>query len=132
MAIKTPTTDLYEATLQAGFRAINKKFFRSQLPSPVFTFVRKARMRGYLASARWTDGKTLVAELALNPAEISGEPPVDTLATLAHEACHLWQVYRNEMPRNGYHDKAWGKEMRRIGLIPSNTARRAGKRRASK
>ena len=124
----TPTSKLYKDALERGFSAINRAFFKNELPEPVFVFSRQKGMRGSLVTNRWVDGsENLVHEIALNPDSISGEPEIDTLSTLLHEACHLFQAHTGQLPSPGYHNRGWAKIMMSVGLIPSASGKPGGK-----
>ncbi len=57
----------------------------------------------------------------------------DTLSTLVHEMCHVWQHHTPAKKcRGGYHDRVWGAKMEEIGLMPSNTGLPGGKKQANK
>ena len=57
------------------------------------------------------------------------ERVIETLSTLAHEMCHVWEYhYGDKKSRRTYHNREWGEKMESIGLMPSNTGLPGGKK----
>jgi len=57
------------------------------------------------------------------------------LQTVVHEQCHLWQYINStpgNRPRAGYHNEQWANQMESIGLMPSHTGAKGGKRTGQK
>ncbi len=52
---------------------------------------------------------------------------MQTLSTLVHEMCHLWQQHFGEPGRGRYHNKQWAAKMREVGLLPTDTGLPGGK-----
>lgn len=48
--------------------------------------------------------------------------------TLVHEMCHLWQSEFGNPSRTGYHNKEWALKMESIGLMPSSTGIKGGRK----
>ncbi len=63
----------------------------------------------------------------MNPAFFAVVPVMGTLSTIAHEMAHLWQQHFGDPGRRGYHNKEWGRKMKEIGLMPSNTGKPGGR-----
>ncbi|HIE17406.1 MAG TPA: hypothetical protein EYP71_04350, partial [Dehalococcoidia bacterium] len=74
-----------------------------------------------------SDGDVVVDEIALNPTHFKERTMAQTLSTLVHEMCHLWQHHFGKPPRGNYHNKQWATKMLSCGLIPSDTGREGGK-----
>ena len=125
----TPVTQIYGA-LDNAFQHFNTELFAQELPLAVITLQRRdARTMGYFSAARFQsrqNNSTTTDEIALNP-QYFGRPLQDTLSTLVHEMCHLWQEHFDHASRSGYHNKLWAAKMRQIGLQPSHTGKPGGK-----
>lgn len=114
--------------LQYAYDFFNKNLFNNELPNLLITLQRGRYTFGYFSPERFT-GKSNVSELALNPDYFGERSLADTLSTLAHEMCHVWQHYANvKKPRACYHDKIWANKMEAIGLMPSHTGLAGGRR----
>lgn len=114
--------------LQQAFDFFNEHLFNNELPNLLITLQRGRYTYGYFSPDRFT-GKSIISELALNPDYFGERSLSDTLSTLAHEMCHVWQFYAPvKNCRGGYHDRIWGKKMESIGLMPSNTGREGGRK----
>lgn len=127
-----PTPRQY-AAFQAAFDYFNGELFAGTLPHVVLTFSRASRTLGFFVNGIWfgkkTDGnKEMRCEIALNPDYIGQRYYKDTMATLVHEMCHLWQEVDGTAPRRCYHNKDFSKKMESVGLITSNTGKEGGKR----
>jgi predicted SprT family Zn-dependent metalloprotease len=64
----------------------------------------------------------------MNPDLFLARTDRDTLSTLAHEMCHVWQYGHGEPGRGRYHNAAWADRMEAVGLMPSDTGAPGGKR----
>lgn len=143
---KSPTiTSEQYSTLDEAYKYFNKALFNNELPDCMLLLHRKGKNNlGYFHPERFVQREEVakfeakkikkqdvhyVDELSLNPDNFIGYSDTAILSTLAHEMVHVWQ-YRctDKYPRNGYHDKVWGKKMEEIGLMPSNTGKEGGKR----
>lgn len=114
--------------LQQAYDFFNVQLFNRELPDLIITLQRGKRTYGYFAPERFS-GESNLSELAMNPDYFGQRSLVDTLSTLVHEMCHVWQHYiSTKKSRGGYHDKIWGNKMESIGLIPSNTGHPNGKK----
>ena len=114
--------------LQQAYEFFNKNLFNNELPNQLITFQRGKYTYGYFSPDRFT-GKSTVSELALNPDYFGERSLADTLSTLAHEMCHVWQHYAPvKKCRGGYHDTIWANKMISIGLMPSNTGLQGGRK----
>ena len=116
-------------TLQTAYDFFNGKLFGGKLPQVLITLQRKTGARGYFSPQRFSgrgfDGTA--HELALNPDYFAGRTDEEILSTLVHEMAHVWQQEFGKPARGGYHNTEWGKEMKRIGLHPSDTGQPNGK-----
>lgn len=114
--------------LQQAYDFFNENLFNNELPNLLITLQRGKYTFGYFSPERFT-GKSTISELALNPDYFGERSLADTLSTLAHEMCHVWQHYVSiRKCRKGYHDRVWGQKMESIGLMPSNTGLQGGKK----
>lgn len=127
--------------LQRAFDHFNVRLFAGELPQVLITLHRHKKAAGYF----WADQFTLsrpedkpegpfedriVHEIALNPeCFLASIPSKRTLSTLGHEMAHLWQEeFGRKKPRKAYHNKEWAGKMEEIGLMPSSTGEKGGKR----
>ena len=113
---------LYEA-----FSVFNAEFFNKELPDVFITLQRKAGAYGYFSSKKFSNGKKDLDEIAMNP-DFFFYGDRETLQTLAHEMCHMWQFHCGKPSIKTYHNKEWADKMESIGLMPSNTGKEGGKR----
>lgn len=127
-AIVKPTQSTAKS-LQAAFDHFNRTLFGSTLPQCMVTLRTFGKARGYFSPDRFVNltEVSTVHEIALDPRQFVDRSEVETLSTLVHEMCHLWQAAHGSMSRAGYHNAEWGTEMKRIGLHPSDTAAPGGK-----
>lgn len=123
-----PTTQVHQA-LQFAYDFFNRHLFQNQLPFCLISLQRKAKTQGYFSFRRFiAEDGTYTDEIALNPEFFGVLPILDTLSTLVHEMCHLWQQHFGRPGRRGYHNKEWADKMESIGLMPSDTHKPGGKR----
>jgi predicted SprT family Zn-dependent metalloprotease len=124
-----PTAE-YDAFDQA-FDFFNSELFGGHLPLCMITLNRKGRYGGYFSPERFgsrlADGER-TDEIALNSDYFEGKDDKWILSVLVHEMAHLWQQHFGTSSRGGYHNKEWGAQMDRLGLIPSSTGEPGGKR----
>lgn len=124
---KKPTIQAYHE-LQQAYDFFNEHLFNKELPDLLITLQRGRNTFGYFAPDRFS-GVSKTSELAMNPDYFGGRSLADTLSTLAHEMCHVWQYHTPvKKCRGGYHDRIWGAKMEEIGLMPSNTGMVGGKK----
>lgn len=126
--LSSPTGQIHQA-LQFAYDFFNTNLFQGQLPPCLISLQRKAKTQGYFSFRRFIaeDGH-YTDEIALNPEFFGVLPVLDTLSTLVHEMCHLWQQHFGKPGRRGYHNKEWADKMESIGLMPSDTHKPGGKR----
>lgn len=120
---------LYES-FRTAYDFFNQRLWAGQLPPVIPTLNRKSPNNfGYFAPKRFSKkrGAGEMDELCINPDQLLGRDDVDVLSTLVHEMCHVWQEHFGEPTRNGYHNREWGREMKRVGLFPSNTGAPGGR-----
>ncbi|MAC16666.1 MAG: sprT domain-containing protein [Alcanivorax sp.] len=128
--MKTPTDEMY-GTIARLFDRFNQELFGGQLPIPMLTLQRKTQTMGYFHHDRFVGHDSTADELALNP-EYFGLGDQETLQTLVHEMCHIWQHHFGNPGRTAYHNVEWGNKMESIGLMPSSTGKPGGKRTGQK
>jgi hypothetical protein len=95
-APSTPTRQAYHE-LQWAYDHFNRALFAGALPACMITLQREKATFGYFSSKRFahSDGQ-ITDEIALNPAYFAVVPLVETLQTLVHEMCHLWQDHHGK------------------------------------
>ena len=123
-------TETLCAELQKLFDTFNYDLFARELPDCMLTVDTAYQAAyGFFRPDAFTraDG-TVIDQIALNPTYILSRPMCEVAGTVAHEMAHLW-VHRCAGKRitSGYHCAVWGRKMRAIGLMPSNTGRPGGK-----
>lgn len=124
----TPTAVVYEE-LQQAFDHFNAALFDAQLRACLITLQRQNRTAGYFSLERFVNAHgEMTDEIALNPSYFGIRPIRDSLSTLVHEMCHLWQYQHGKPGRRAYHNKEWAEKMEEIGLMPSHTGEPGGKR----
>jgi predicted SprT family Zn-dependent metalloprotease len=124
--MNTPTQAVY-MELQQAYDHLNAMLFDAKLPACLITLQREKHTYGYFSSKRFASiaGST-TDEIALNPAYFGVTPVLETLQTLAHEMCHLWQAHFGTPGRGRYHNAQWASKMESIGLMPSSTGQPGG------
>lgn len=127
-----PTRQTYDELLRA-FDFFNDRLFAvipgERLPPCVITLQREKATCGYFSLERFGNKVGEVThEIALNPSLFAINPLTETMATLVHEMCHLWQHEFGSPGRGRYHNQQWADKMEAIGLMPSDTGRPGGKR----
>lgn len=124
----TPTEQTY-AELQQAYRHFNQRLFADELPGCLITLQREKRTCGYFSAKRFAslDGQ-LTDEIALNPSFFAVVPLAETMQTLVHEMCHLWQHHFGKPGRGRYHNEEWADKMESVGLMPSSTGKPGGRR----
>jgi len=127
-----PTVEVYQA-LQQAYQHFNENLFDGQLPNCLISLQRTKKSRGYYSPQRFAKGDKTVGEiqysdeLALNPEYFGVRTIEQTLSTLVHEMCHVWQGHVGTPCRLSYHDREWSKKMLSVGLQPSDTGQPGGK-----
>jgi predicted SprT family Zn-dependent metalloprotease len=128
----TPTEQTYNE-LQRAYDYFNAHLFSDDLPPCLITLQRQPRTRGYFSPGRFINGSgSETDEIAMNPQFFVINTIEESLSTLAHEMVHLQQHHAGTSGRRGYHNKAWADKMESIGLIPSTTGQKGGKRTGEK
>lgn len=124
-----PTAINY-GVFQDAYDFFNKELFGGRLPSSLITLQRKSKARGFFAARRFggRDGVGTIDEIALNPKTFIGRSGAEIFSTLVHEMTHLEQEHFGTPPSTAYHNKEWADMMEAVGLIPSHTGLRGGKR----
>ena len=121
-------------TLDTAYTFYKKALFENNLPDCMIILNRKGKNNlGYFHPDRFIERsdskkKSKASELSLNPDNFLGRSDIQILSTLVHEMVHVWQYVNECLPKNGYHDKSFGKKMEEIGLMASNTGKPGGKK----
>jgi hypothetical protein len=125
--IEDPTRSQFEA-YGAAYDHFNRELFGGELPRCMLNFSRwSRRVVGFFAPGRWERPGERTHEISLNPESLY-RPVEDTMSTLVHEMCHLWQQEFGRPSRTGYHNAEWAAKMEAVGLKPSHTGRPGGQR----
>ncbi len=114
--------------LVVAFNYYNTELFGDSLPDTIITLNRVNKSYGYFVNEIWTNSEEeKISEIALNPSEFKNRTIEETLSTLVHEMCHLWQYVHGTPSRSGYHNKEFAEMMESIGLQVSSTGMVGGK-----
>lgn len=128
MINNSPTKQTY-SELQHAYDYWNSHLFNNSLPSCLITLQREKKTQGYFCYNRFiNDSGDYTDEIALNPSYFASHGLRETMQTLVHEMCHLWQYHQGTPGRRGYHNKEWADKMESIGLMPSSTGLPGGSR----
>jgi hypothetical protein len=117
-------------TFTEAFDWFNRALFGSTLPDRLITLQRKTGTGGYFSSKRFEkrDGRAETDEIALNPATFKHASDEWILSVLVHEMTRCWQSHYGRPTRNGYHNRESADKMEALGLMPSSSGQRGGKR----
>lgn len=122
-----PTPEAY-TELERAYDHFNRHLFEGRLPPCILTLQRKHHTYGYFAPKAFLHrGGQTTDEIAMNP-EHFHKPIVETLQTLVHEMCHLWQSHFGNPGRARFHNREFASKMESIGLMPSRTGRPGGRK----
>jgi hypothetical protein len=124
----TPTLTTY-TEWQTAYDFFNKELFNGQLPECVITLDSKnKRTLGYFVPNRYeNESREIKDGLAMNPSHFRRRSLIETLSTLVHEMVHVWEYHLGKgKSLRTYHSKKWGAQMKRVGLMPSNTGKPGG------
>jgi predicted SprT family Zn-dependent metalloprotease len=126
-----PTRSTYDG-LNAAYAFFNRELFGGKLPACLLTMQRHRGAYGYFSGNRFAsldNAKEIVDEIALNPVNFARRTPTEILSTLVHEMVHLWHHRdpHGNPGRRGYHNKEWAKQMKVVGLLPTDTGLPGGK-----
>lgn len=122
-----PTDEAYQQ-LQKAYDFYNEHLFDGVLPQCLITLHRHPRSMAYFSPARFSSKSGVKTdEIAMNIAYFAICTIEDTLSTLGHEQCHLWQYHFGTPGKKGYHNKEWAEKMVEIGLTPTSTGLPGGK-----
>lgn len=131
--VKNDTKELYD-TLYAAYDFFNAELFDGKLPPVVLVLHRKRNAHGYFWPQQWANPRqrgrktpsNTTPEIALNP-ETMARKPEEVLSTLVHEMVHHEQHAFGKPGKNG-HNTEWAEWMDRVGLEPTSTGKKGGKR----
>lgn len=115
-----------------AYKFFNEKLFGNNLPEVLITLNRKKKARGYFHFENIVsrdDPNKLISEIALNPDTFVDRDDMSLISTEVHEMVHVWQFYLGNIPeKRNFHDNEWGEMMEKIGLMPSSTGEKGGRR----
>ena len=128
MGAVNPTKRVYDG-LNTAYDVFNAQLFAAQLPRCLITMQRQSKAFGFFAGNRFKElaGPEQADEIALNPEHFAARSTKETLSTLVHEMVHLWQHHFGEPGRGPYHNRQWARQMKQLGLQPSDTGSAGGK-----
>ncbi len=102
------------------FRAINKEYFNNELEIPTITIQSTVGAYGHVSVQKvWHNGTTATHELNLS-ADYLNRPIENTVATLIHEASHLYALQngiKDTSNRGVYHNKNFKKIAEDMGHL---------------
>jgi predicted SprT family Zn-dependent metalloprotease len=128
--MNAPTISVY-SEWQTAYDYFNDRLFSGDLPDCIINLDSKhPRARGYFSSDRFVNASGEVKDLlGMNPQHFLSRSLIETLSTLVHEMCHVWQYhYGDKKGQRTYHNREWGDKMESLGLMPSNTGEPGGKK----
>jgi predicted SprT family Zn-dependent metalloprotease len=134
--METKYMDIYEKptiencnVLQEAFDYFNNELFDSKLPECMIIMENSRKRKGghFCPNQFQNNTGKVIDELFLNSLYFRENDDIYTLSILVHEMCHLWKEHFGlTKGTRRYHDKEWGEEMRRVGLMPSDTGEEGG------
>lgn len=125
---KEPTKEVYKE-YQRIFDIFNTELFNGKLPKVVMSIQRRKGVMGYFSPDRFVNKeKENLHEIALNISYFSKKNIIEIFQTLVHEMAHLWQHEFGTPSRSNYHNKEWANKMESMGLIPSSTGKKGGRK----
>jgi predicted SprT family Zn-dependent metalloprotease len=131
MDANTPTISAY-SEWQTAYDFFNDRLFHGKLPDCLISLdTKNANTLGYFAPERFVSasGEDTTDILSMNPQHFLRRSLMDTLSTLVHEMCHVWQHHHGDKKsQRTYHNREWGDKMESLGLMPSNTGKPGGKK----
>jgi predicted SprT family Zn-dependent metalloprotease len=123
-----PPTVAQTSSYQSLFDFFNARLFNGELPHCVLNFSRAAKSYGFFVADIWSSSGDRAAEISLNPDHLDRKPK-ESLSTLVHEMCHLWEhAVSKTAPRRCYHNRQFADKMEQVGLMTSSTGEPGGKR----
>ena len=111
--------------VQTVIDELDKAFFsgkgKQKIPQVVFAINNRCKscVVAYVQADALYDKSTdkKLQYLAINPDYLNRKLK-DTLGTICHELCHVYENAFIHIPRGGYHDKQWAELMSECGLEP--------------
>ena len=102
------------------FKGINEEYFNNELEVPTITIQSTVGAYGHVSVQKvWHNDTTATHELNLS-ADYLNRPIEDTVATLIHEACHLYALQndiKDTSNRGVYHNKKFKQIAEEIGHL---------------
>lgn len=102
------------------FKGINEEYFNNELEVPTITIQSTVCAYGHVSVQKvWHNDTTATHELNLS-ADYLNRPIEDTVATLVHEACHLYALQndiKDTSNRGVYHNKRFKQVAEEIGHL---------------
>lgn len=102
------------------FKAINEEYFSNELEVPTITIQSTVGAYGHVTTSKvWHSGETATYELNLS-ADYLNRPIENVVATLIHEACHLYAMHygiKDTSNRGVYHNKNFKKIAEELGHL---------------
>jgi hypothetical protein len=129
----TPTGKTY-TELDRAYRDFNVALFDGELPGCLITLTRRRRSQGFVKLGQFasSDRSETTDEIGLNPQRFDGVPDAEIQATLVRLMCHQWRAYQYRPPKKaGYCDEVCAAKLESLGLVPTDTGKRGGRRTGS-
>lgn len=100
------------------FKAVNDEYFQNELETPTITIHSSVGAYGHITTSKiWNNGGTATYELNIS-ADYLNRPIENVVATLIHEACHLYAMMhdiQDTSNRGVYHNKRFKQIAENIG-----------------
>lgn len=113
--------------MQQIFDLLNFSLFNGMLPDCLLTIGEVKNGTGSFNHSCWQSETGNLHQITINPKVVQNNYTA-MIQTFLHEMCHLWQACFGTPSKNGYHNFEWANKMESLGLMPSNTGRKNGKR----
>lgn len=129
-----PTQEIYEVLVRA-YAFFNEHLFNNELPTNCVISIRAGgKTAAYYSQNRFVnrESKAVSHEIAFNPEYFGITPIIETMQSLCHELCHMYQILFKNPSRRAYHNREWADLMISIGLMPSDTGAEGGKQTGQK
>ena len=123
--------------LQQAYEFYNNELFDNYLPECIITLEKTMKYIGYFEADSYRENKEngeggKKHEIRMSSEYFAVRPIEMTLSTVVHEMCHMYCHILKIGGRRGYHNKDWAETMERVGLIPSDTGLKDGKKTGDK
>lgn len=111
------------------FKAVNEEYFNNELETPTITIQTSVGAYGHITTSKvWNNDGVSTYELNIG-AETLSRPIENVVATMIHEACHLYALMNNIKDTNNrgvYHNKRFKQIAEELGHLQIDRHERYG------